>query len=95
MPKIFFAKTGKFIEVLPGANLMQSLLAHNIPVASSCHGDAVCGKCRIDVLGGIDQLSKPNSDELRLREQYKLSSAQRIGCQTSVLGDIRVDTPYW
>lgn len=95
MPKIKFAKPIPEFEVEPGALLMPSLLAAGLPVASSCNGDGVCAKCRIQVLEGHENLSPPNEIENGLRDRLKIPRTIRISCQTQVLGDIRIDASYW
>lgn len=95
MPEISFAKNRAPVQVELGANLMQALLASGLPVASSCNGDGVCAKCRINILRGAENLSPENDTEIFLKEKNKLTSAQRISCQTQVLGDVQVDATYW
>lgn len=99
MPWIHFRKTRPPIEVASGTKLMQALLDHGIPVASSCRGDGVCAKCRIEIVTPSAHDPKalsPESDlEKFLRERHRLSKQERISCQTQVFGDITVDTTYW
>lgn len=88
-------KTQRQLEVRPEQTLMQNLLDQSLPVASSCNGDGICGKCRIQVLSGMENLSAETELEKILREKYHLDKNERISCQTYVLGDIRIDTRYW
>lgn len=100
MPWIHFRKPRPPIEVQAGTPLMQALLASGIPVASSCRGDGICAKCRIEIVKPTGpetakSLSPENDDEKFLRERHNLSSTERISCQTLVLDDITIDTTYW
>ena len=95
MPSIRFVKNHPTLEVAAGSNLMQSLLAAGLPVASSCHGDGICGKCRVQVLQGAENLSQITGLEQILRDRLKVPREYRISCQTEVLGDILIDTSYW
>lgn len=103
MPWIHFRKARPSIEVPVGTELMQALLDHGIPVASSCRGDGICAKCRIEIVSpaGAElteiakNLSPENDSESFLRERHGLEPSERISCQTRVLGDITVDTTYW
>lgn len=95
MAKISFTKSFEPIEVASGENLMQALLNASIPVASSCYGDGVCGKCRMEVLSGAENLSKPTPLEDMIKERLGMDKALRISCQTRVEGDVTVDTSYW
>lgn len=74
---------------------MQSLLDAGLPVASSCGGEGVCSKCKIKIISGNENLSKPNDTELVLKEQNSVSKDYRISCQVEVLGDVTVDAGYW
>lgn len=96
MPKIRFLKNeSRVLEVEAGVTLMKALLEAGIPVASSCDGDGVCGKCRMQVIDGAANLSQPTELELFLHERHKLKANERISCQSQVLGDIKINATYW
>lgn len=95
MPVIRFVKNLPEITVEAGANLMKSLLAAGLPVASSCNGDGVCAKCRIEIVEGAENLSPIGPLEQMLRDRLRIAKGVRISCQTVVLGDVRVDATYW
>ena len=96
MPIVRFAEN-KYpeFEVPTGASLMNSLLEQNIPVASSCHGDGVCSKCRLRILAGNENLTPENETEVDLKDRNGLGGDLRISCQVQVLGDLTVDASYW
>lgn len=96
MPTIRFSKKNRAdLSVELGANLMKALLEAQVPVASSCHGDGVCAKCRIQVTDGEKNLSQPNETEIFLKEKFQLKAGQRISCQVTLLGDVEIDATYW
>ena len=95
MPSIRFAKNLPEIQVEFGAPLMKSLLAAGLPVASSCKGDGICAKCRIQIVAGAENLSQINPREQMLRDRLRIAPDSRISCQTLVLGDITIDATYW
>lgn len=74
---------------------MEALLKAGLPVASSCHGDGICGKCRIHIVSGSENLTKINPIEQIVRDRLRVPPEFRISCQTRVLGDITIDTSYW
>ncbi len=74
---------------------MKCLLKAGLPVASSCDGDGVCGKCRLQVEGAEASTNAPSALEVELAKKYSLKPNQRISCQTLVLDDILVDATYW
>ena len=96
MPTISFAKKNReTIEVPSGSNLMKSLLLAKVPVASSCNGDGVCSKCKLQVIAPPGHASPANATEIFLREKFNLEAKERISCQTEVFGDLQVDASYW
>ncbi len=74
---------------------MQSLLTGGLPVASSCRGDGVCGKCRIEIVDGREALSPETDLEKFLVERHSIPKGSRVSCQTQVLGDLTVNASYW
>ncbi|MCK6598121.1 MAG: (2Fe-2S)-binding protein [Bdellovibrionaceae bacterium] len=74
---------------------MFKLLEKGLPVASSCKGDGVCGKCRITVLEGLENISSETTIEITLKTKNKLKDNERISCQLKVKGAIKIDTNYW
>ncbi len=95
MPKIHFLKSRPSLEVSQGAPLMQALLDHGLPVASSCGGDGVCAKCRIEVIEGQKNLSPEGTKEAILREKHIFTKNERVSCQVTINGDIKINTSYW
>jgi 2Fe-2S ferredoxin len=96
MPTIRFQNDKRpAFQVERGTNLMQALLNAEVPVSSSCHGDGVCAKCRLEIIQGMSNLSEPNEIELDLKTRNKIAANFRISCQTNVLGDVVVDAAYW
>lgn len=106
--QINFAKKHRSPIEVTDANksLMDILLQAQVPVASSCHGEAVCGKCRLRVLTGADHLLPANEREIFLREKLKLANNERISCQTFFKsfehgnnqqsdGEVIIDAGYW
>ena len=79
---------------------MKALLESQLPVASSCYGKGVCARCRVQVIEGVDKLSKPNALEKLARERLAnsatpLEADERLSCQSRLLGDVKIHTTYW
>ena len=83
------------IDVEAGSNLMSLLLENGVPVASSCNGDGVCAKCRVQIKAGVENISPINETEEILQDRESLKSGTRFSCQVTVFGEIEIDTPYW
>jgi len=74
---------------------MKSILQADMPVASSCGGDGVCGKCRIKISEGAQNLSPEGTTEAEIKDIHDVPKKERISCQVTILGDITIDTNYW
>jgi 2Fe-2S ferredoxin len=95
MAQIRFQKPRPAVDAPSGSNLMKALLAGGVPVASSCNGDGICAKCRIQIIAGKENLSPENDREKFLREKFQIPRGERVSCQTEILGDVTVNTTYW
>ena len=95
MAKVHVPQKDLEFEATPNASLMNNLLTQQIPVASSCNGEGVCGKCRVQVLKGLEKLHPPNKTEEHLIKHHKLQDNERISCQTTVSADLILRTSYW
>lgn len=83
------------VSVAPQATLMEGLKQAGLPVASSCRGEGVCTKCRVQIIAGAENLSPPTDLELLAYETELLPAVWRLSCQCRVLGDVTVKTSYW
>lgn len=95
MPRITFVKNKAPIDIPEGIMLMEALLAHGVPVASSCKGDGICGKCRMRIVEGADNLPAKSAAESSVLEKNLAGHDERLSCQVQVFGDLKVDTGYW
>lgn len=93
--KIYMPQLNKTLICQNGDNLFRFLRENQVALASSCKGDGICGKCVVQVVKGMENLSPVTELERKLHEKYHLKSDQRIACQSSVLGDIEIRTTYW
>lgn len=92
MPKITLPQKNIILEVAPSANLMASLREYDIPVASSCLGDGICGKCQMVIVGDVKE---PAEVEIQTLQRNKISIGSRLSCQIAVTSDLTVTTTYW
>lgn len=83
------------IECAKKANLLKTLQNAQIPIGSACGGHGLCASCKVHVLQGLKNLSRPNDTELDLCDRNQIPENQRISCQTMVLDDIEITTTYW
>lgn len=95
MPKVTFLPSKKEIDVTWGTTLFDAAHQAGLPVASSCNGDGVCGKCAMQVVSGGDKLSESTPLEEKLLKKERHPPTDRISCQVEVQGDCTVTTRYW
>lgn len=86
MHKIDF-KGEKIIDIKDDQTILEASLQAGIPHYHECGGKAKCSTCRVLVLTGTDNLTKPNDKELRLKKILGFSDNIRLACQTNVTGD--------
>lgn len=96
MPTVKFKKDFASFEVNSTESLMQQLVAQGRPVASSCGGDGICAKCRVEIVSGMENLNAPEPFEVELAKRLKFNPNERLSCQALVLNDeVTLDTSYW
>lgn len=95
MPIVTFHPSGKKVEVKEGTTLFEAALSANLPVASSCYTDFVCGKCNMQVISGSENLATQSEAERKLLRREKRDETDRISCVTKIWGDCTVTTTYW
>lgn len=94
MPRISFVKNKPTLNAKSESNLMQTLLENHIPVASSCKGEGVCGKCRMRITSS-ESLPAMTSLEQETLKRNQGKPGERLSCQFKIITDIQVDTDYW
>lgn len=95
MAKVTLEKLNKTFEVNSEEPLMHQLLKNSIPVASSCHGEGICGKCKIKIIDGADNLNPETELESRTKSLNKINANERLCCQLFITAPITIDTSYW
>lgn len=91
--RIWLPQLNKSFDVEKDTNLFKALKAAGVPIASSCNGDGICGKCIVVCESG--ELPPPQSLEQKLIDKLKLSSRERLSCQCTVSSDLTLKTTYW
>lgn len=56
------------------------------PIATGC-ADGTCGTCRVVVLEGAGMLTDPTEHETKTKKAAGVPDAERLACQTLVLGE--------
>lgn len=95
VPKIILQPGRIELNAPRKANLLQFLQESRVPVGSACGGKGLCASCKLRVLQGGKNLSRPNDTESELAERNHLPVDERISCQSKILGDVELTASYW
>lgn len=95
MPTLTLLPSQKTLEVPIGARLFDVIRDARVPLASSCDGDSICGKCKVEVVAGAEGLSPILPAEAKLLRRFLDEGCWRIACEARVLGDVTITTGYW
>ena len=88
--RITFPKTGQECEVDTDDTLADATFRHDLPLRFRCER-AVCTTCLTEVLEGMENLSEMGEREKQTLATIKAKPNWRLGCQLSILGDVKLD----
>ena len=89
---------GQRTVVQPGSSLFDYAETLGINVPTSCKKNGKCKECVVEVVEGMERLSKPVPAEKHLRNKFRLSCCCKIvadsgvvGCHTMRRGEMRIE----
>ena len=92
----FAGRAVKDLVIYADQSVFEALRCADQPIASSCLGVAVCGRCLVRVRSGADALSDIDPVERKVLLQHGADSDQRLACQTYVhKAGLALSTEYW
>lgn len=95
MPRLTLLPSGRVLDVPDGARLFDVLRDAKVPLASSCDGDSICGKCKVEVVSGGEHLSEIPASEEKLLKKVRDEGHWRLACDARIHGDVTITTGYW
>jgi len=92
MPRITFLPQGITADCDDGDTVFQVGRQNDIPIETSCVGQATCGLCRVKIVTGQEHTNPfTEAEEKHLGNVYFLTRV-RLSCQTVVSGgDVTVE----
>ena len=90
---VTFAPLGLRAEARSDETVLDVARRTGAPLGNSCGGVGVCGRCRVRVVEGAENLSAPTSVEVRFSKGF--GEGERMACQAVVQGAVTVTTTYW
>ena len=92
---IIFQPYGRRFEISEGKTILEIAKDAGIGINAICGGEGLCGKCRVIIHEGRENLSKPTEAERRALSEDDLARNFRLACQARILrtGLIIVEIP--
>ncbi|MGC8983253.1 MAG: ASKHA domain-containing protein [Desulfurococcaceae archaeon] len=84
MPRVLLRPWGLEVEAEAGLTLLQAARRAGLAIASYCGGRGLCGKCRVVVEEGAENLSRPTPREEEVLGEL-LDRGSRLACEARVL----------
>ena len=90
-----FRPSGRSVSVLPGTTLLEAARRAELPVASACGADGLCGRCGMRILSGGESLPPEDDREARVKRMNRVDPTERLACRVAQTRDVEVTARYW
>ncbi len=94
-PTVIGLPAGHELRPDPDEVLLDTAWRCDVPLASSCGGQGVCGDCVVTIIEGAGNLAPPDVVERAWLDREARPADVRLACRLHVLGDAVVTTTYW
>lgn len=92
---VHFPTRDRSVRVPVGTPLIDAVREAGLPIARSCGGEGLCGRCGVQLLDGGAAVTAEAPDEARSKERNRIDPALRLACRVRVRADLAVAAPYW
>ena len=93
--EVRFPAQGCSVRVPSGTLLIDAVRGANLPIASACRGDGLCGRCGVAILAGYGDVAAETPEETRSKDRNRIDPRLRLACRIRVRADLSVTAPYW
>lgn len=90
--KIKFVPQNIEVDVNPNKSVMHLAMENGIQIHSICKGLPSCAECRVKIVEGENNVSKPTKAELNLIGTSYYIDGRRLSCQVKCFGPVTIDT---
>ncbi|MHC1590117.1 MAG: ASKHA domain-containing protein [Candidatus Hecatellaceae archaeon] len=91
--KIVFQPSGRRGEFDGELTILDAAKSLGVPLESLCGGEGWCGRCKVIVEKGSENLSPLTTEEKKLLSDEELSLNYRLACRAELRGDVVVSVP--
>jgi ferredoxin len=93
--QVRFPAQGCSVSVPSGTLLIDAGARRDLPIASACRGDGLCGRCGVAIVAGSATSPAETAEETRCKERNRIDPGLRLACRIRVHADLDVTAPYW
>ena len=90
-----FEPMGVACAVSRGTRVYDVAQALGLPLAQSCGGEGICGRCGIRAMAGAEHLSPERRPETHRKASNRIDPTLRLACLTTIRGPVVLTTDYW
>jgi len=92
---IIFLPHGRRQKPLKDETIFDAALKAGIEIQSLCGGKGLCGKCKVIIVEGKENISPPTEVEMKYLSREDLHEGFRLACQTRIRseGIVKVEVP--
>ena len=91
--EVRFPTVGRSVRVPAGTALIDAVRGADLPIASACGGDGLCGRCGVEIKrGSVDPETR---EETRAKQRNRIAPRLRLACRIRLDADVSVSAPYW
>ncbi|RLI34572.1 ferredoxin [Candidatus Bathyarchaeota archaeon] len=91
--KVVFQPSGRRGEFEEGTTLLEAAKSLGIPLESLCGGEGWCGKCKVIIEKGMENLTPMGSAEAKLLTDREIAANYRLACRAAIKGDVVASVP--
>jgi ferredoxin len=93
--QVRFPTQGRSVCVPSGTLLIDAVRDADLPIASACRADGLCGRCGVAILAGANEIDPETAEESRAKQRNRIDPGLRLACRIRVRTDLAVAAPYW
>ncbi len=87
---------GREVPARVGATVLEAAQQSDVEIRSYCGGNCSCGTCRIEIVEGAANLSRPMPMEQLVLGGEAQRRGDRLACQAQIHGSVKVRVPeFW